>query len=161
LGARGFQRLVECPLGVDLELFRPGPERFTDLRRPVFTYVGRLAVEKDLPAFLRLPLPGTKLVVGDGPERARLERALPQARFVGAKRERNSRVTTSDPTCSSSPAGRRPSAWSCSKRWRAACPWRRFRCAVRWTWCRTLRRACSTRISAARRSRRCSSAGRA
>jgi glycosyltransferase involved in cell wall biosynthesis len=82
---RGFERVVVCPLGVDLDLFRPAPGRFTDLPRPVFTYVGRLAVEKDLPAFLRLDLPGTKLVVGDGPARRKLERAFPEARFVGAK----------------------------------------------------------------------------
>ncbi len=85
LEARGFERLAECPLGVDLDLFKPAPERFTDLPRPVFTYVGRLAVEKDIPAFLSLSLPGTKLVVGDGPARAKLERQFPQARFVGAK----------------------------------------------------------------------------
>jgi glycosyltransferase involved in cell wall biosynthesis len=82
---RGFERAVVCPLGVDLELFHPVGERFTDLPRPVFTYVGRLAVEKDIPAFLRLQLPGSKLVVGDGPERAKLERRFPEARFVGAK----------------------------------------------------------------------------
>ena len=82
---RGFERVAVCSLGVDLELFRPAPERFTEWARPVFTYVGRLAVEKDLPAFLRLPLPGTKLVVGDGPERARLEGQFPDARFVGVK----------------------------------------------------------------------------
>ena len=82
---RGFERVVVCPLGVDLDLFQPGPDRFTDLPRPVFTYVGRLAVEKDLPAFLKLDLPGTKLVVGDGPARRKLERAFPAARFVGTR----------------------------------------------------------------------------
>ncbi len=82
---RGFQRVAVCPLGVDLELFHPSNERFTEYKRPVFTYVGRLAVEKDLPAFLRLPLPGTKLVVGDGPERARLQEAFPDVHFVGYK----------------------------------------------------------------------------
>lgn len=85
LEGRGFERLAECPLGVDLELFRPAPGFFTDLPRPVFTYVGRVAVEKDLPAFLGLDLPGTKLVVGDGPARAKLERRFPATRFVGFK----------------------------------------------------------------------------
>lgn len=83
---RGFERVAVCPLGVDLQLFRPAPERFTQISRPVFTYVGRLAVEKDLPAFLRLELPGKKVVVGDGPARAKLERRFPDVRFVGAKR---------------------------------------------------------------------------
>lgn len=85
LESRGFERIVVCPLGVDLETFHPAPERFTDLARPVFTYVGRVAVEKNLPAFLRLELPGTKVVVGDGPARVKLERAFPDARFVGYK----------------------------------------------------------------------------
>jgi glycosyltransferase involved in cell wall biosynthesis len=85
LESRGFTNAAVCPLGVDLELFEPSHERFTDLPRPVFTYVGRVAVEKDVGAFLRLELPGTKLVVGDGPERAKLERRFPDARFVGYK----------------------------------------------------------------------------
>jgi glycosyltransferase involved in cell wall biosynthesis len=85
LQRRGFSNVAEWSRGVDLELFHPRGERFTEYERPVFTYVGRLAVEKDLPAFLRLDLPGTKLVVGDGPERARLERRFPHAVFVGAK----------------------------------------------------------------------------
>jgi glycosyltransferase involved in cell wall biosynthesis len=85
LDHRGFAHLAEWTRGVDLDLFRPGEERFREYARPVFTYVGRLAVEKDLPAFLRLDLPGTKLVVGDGPERARLQRRFAHAVFVGAK----------------------------------------------------------------------------
>ena len=85
LESRGFERVVESPLGVDLDLFRPSAARFADLPRPVFTYVGRIAVEKDLPAFLGLELPGTKLVVGDGPARAKLERRYPEAAFVGYK----------------------------------------------------------------------------
>lgn len=85
LEERGFDNVADWSRGVDLELFHPVAERFTDLPRPVFAYVGRLAVEKDIPAFLRLDLPGTKLVVGDGPERAKLERRFPDAVFVGAK----------------------------------------------------------------------------
>jgi len=85
LEQRGFGNLAERTLGVDLELFQPSDERFTDLPRPVFLSVGRVAVEKNLPAFLGLDLPGTKLVVGDGPERARLERRFPHAVFVGTK----------------------------------------------------------------------------
>ena len=89
LEGRGFARVAEWTLGVDLDLFQPATARFTEWPRPVFTYVGRLAVEKDLPAFLRLDLPGTKLVVGDGPERARLEREFPAARFVGMRHGRD------------------------------------------------------------------------
>ena len=85
LEGRGFARVAEWTLGVDAELFHPVAARFADLPRPVFTYVGRVAVEKDLPAFLRLDLPGTKLVVGDGPGRTRLQQRYPAARFVGMK----------------------------------------------------------------------------
>jgi glycosyltransferase involved in cell wall biosynthesis len=85
LEQRGFANVADWSRGVDLDLFRPGPERFEEYPRPVFTYVGRVAVEKDLPAFLRLDLPGTKLVVGDGPARAQLQRRFPAAVFVGAK----------------------------------------------------------------------------
>jgi glycosyltransferase involved in cell wall biosynthesis len=48
-------------------------------------YVGRVAVEKNINAFLALDLPGTKVVVGDGPQRAALQRAFPAAVFTGAK----------------------------------------------------------------------------
>ena len=51
--------------------------------RPVFLYVGRVAVEKNLPAFLGLDLPGTKVVVGDGPQRRELERALSRSDLRG------------------------------------------------------------------------------
>ena len=85
LEERGFENIVHWSRGVDQELFRPAEHRFTDLRRPVFVYVGRVAIEKNLPAFLGLDLPGTKVVVGDGPQRRELERRFPDAVFVGAK----------------------------------------------------------------------------
>ena len=53
------------------------------LPRPIFVYAGRVAVEKNLDAFLALDLPGTKVVIGDGPDRAPLERRYPDARFLG------------------------------------------------------------------------------
>jgi glycosyltransferase involved in cell wall biosynthesis len=83
LEQRGFTNVANWSRGVDLDVFCPGPDRFTEYPRPVFTYVGRVAVEKDIPAFLSLELPGTKLVVGDGPERVKLERRFPEAVFVG------------------------------------------------------------------------------
>ena len=55
-----------------------------DAASPIFLYVGRVAVEKNLDAFLSLDLPGTKVIVGDGPARGELERRYPQARFLGA-----------------------------------------------------------------------------
>ena len=86
LAARGFERVRPWTRGVDLDQFRPAPREAWPYPRPVFLYVGRVAVEKNLPAFLSLDLPGTKVVVGDGPARARLARAFPDARFLGARR---------------------------------------------------------------------------
>jgi len=85
LEARGFSNIAEWSRGVDLELFKPAEHRFTDLPRPVFLYVGRVAVEKNLAAFLALDLPGTKLVVGDGPQRKELQERFPDAVFAGTK----------------------------------------------------------------------------
>lgn len=83
LRSRGFRNVVLWPRGVDAELFRPRPVDL-GLARPVFLSVGRVAVEKNLEAFLRLDLPGTKVVVGDGPARAELLRQFPKAVFLGA-----------------------------------------------------------------------------
>jgi len=84
LRARGFRNIVLWPRGVDTRLFHP---RAIDLGvpRPVFLCVGRVAVEKNLEAFLELDLPGTKVIVGDGPARAGLMRKYPQANFLGAR----------------------------------------------------------------------------
>jgi glycosyltransferase involved in cell wall biosynthesis len=85
LANRGFLNLVMWTRGVDAELFRPGPPLPVSWPRPVFMFVGRVAVEKNIEAFLSLDLPGTKVVVGDGPQRAELERRFPDALFTGAK----------------------------------------------------------------------------
>jgi len=85
LETRGFKNVKLWPRGVDADLFRPRANLNLDLRRPVFLTVGRLAVEKNLEAFLELDLPGTKIVVGDGPARNTLERKFPDAVFVGAR----------------------------------------------------------------------------
>lgn len=84
LQGRGFQRIRRWTRGVDTELFRPRHERILDSRAPIFLSVGRVAVEKNLEAFLSLDLPGTKVVVGDGPARTDLQKKYPQARFLGA-----------------------------------------------------------------------------
>jgi len=81
----GFDRLRLWTRGVDTELFRPRDKSFLDAPRPISLCVGRVAVEKNLEAFLRLDLPGTKYVVGDGPQLASLRRRYPEARFVGYK----------------------------------------------------------------------------
>jgi glycosyltransferase involved in cell wall biosynthesis len=63
--------------------FRPLPPALPDLPKPVFLYAGRVAVEKNIEAFLRCDLPGTKVVVGDGPERTRLTRRYPGVHWAG------------------------------------------------------------------------------
>ena len=88
LAGRGFSNLMRWTRGVDTELFRPRDEpvaALAGLPRPLFLFVGRLAVEKNVAAFLGLDLPGTKVVVGDGPDRARLEALAPAARFLGTR----------------------------------------------------------------------------
>ncbi len=78
LGEWGFANAVEWAHGVDTRTFRPQPKDFLDVPRPLFLYVGRVAVEKNLPAFLSLDLPGTRMVVGDGPARAGLMKRFPE-----------------------------------------------------------------------------------
>jgi glycosyltransferase involved in cell wall biosynthesis len=85
LVARGFRNVAAWTRGVDLGLFRPRERGTLNLPRPVFLYVGRVAVEKNLEAFLALDLPGSKVVVGDGPARPALEARFPEAHFLGAK----------------------------------------------------------------------------
>ena len=84
LRMRGFRNVVVWSRGVDTALFHP---RHADLclPAPVFLSVGRIAVEKNLEAFLDLDLPGTKVVVGDGPARRKLERKYPDTVFLGAR----------------------------------------------------------------------------
>jgi glycosyltransferase involved in cell wall biosynthesis len=85
LAARGFARVRPWTRGVDLDLFGDDLPRdaWAGLPRPVFAYVGRVAVEKNIEAFLALDLPGSKVVVGDGPQRAALQRRFPGAHFAG------------------------------------------------------------------------------
>lgn len=85
LSARGFDRLRLWSRGVDTRQFSPSHRTDTGLERPVMLSVGRVAVEKNLPAFLDLDLPGTKVVVGDGPDRAALMARYPKVIFTGAK----------------------------------------------------------------------------
>jgi glycosyltransferase involved in cell wall biosynthesis len=85
LSARGFRKLGTWTRGVDTDLFRPDDAAELDLPRPIFLTVGRVAVEKNLEAFLSLNLPGSKVVIGDGPQRALLERRYPKVRFLGEK----------------------------------------------------------------------------
>ncbi|MBV8046075.1 MAG: glycosyltransferase family 1 protein [Paludibacterium sp.] len=84
LRARGFRNVVLWSRGVDTGLFTPGPrERLDESQPPRFVYIGRVAVEKNIEAFLRLDLPGSKWVVGDGPLLAKLKKQYPEVHFAG------------------------------------------------------------------------------
>jgi glycosyltransferase involved in cell wall biosynthesis len=84
LRARGFRNVVLWPRGVDAGHFHPRPVDL-GLPRPVFLCVGRVAVEKNLEAFLDLDLPGTKVIVGDGPALTALTQKYPKTVFLGAR----------------------------------------------------------------------------
>lgn len=86
LRARGIAQVLPWGRGVDHALFRPDavpPAAFAALQRPIQLYVGRVAVEKNLGAFLSAEHPGSKVIVGDGPARAGLEQRFPNAHFLG------------------------------------------------------------------------------
>jgi glycosyltransferase involved in cell wall biosynthesis len=85
LAGRGFRNIRDWSRGVDLGLFTPAPALAWDLPRPVFAYVGRVAVEKNIQAFLDLDLPGSKVVVGGGPQLAALKRGYPGVHFTGPR----------------------------------------------------------------------------
>ena len=85
LAGRRFRNVKLWTRGVDAVLFCPCGGATLDLPRPIFLTVGRVAVEKNIDAFLALDLPGTKVVVGDGPARASLARQYPDAVFLGAR----------------------------------------------------------------------------
>jgi glycosyltransferase involved in cell wall biosynthesis len=90
LAARGFANLVPWGRGVDPALFDPTMrDELSEFKRPIFLSVGRVAQEKNLPAFLSLNLPGSKVVVGEGPALASLRRRFPDVHFLGRRENGN------------------------------------------------------------------------
>jgi len=89
LASHGFTNISEWSRGVDTDHFHPRregePDLFADLPRPVFLYVGRVAVEKNIEAFVALDLPGSKVVVGPGPQLEELKEKYPDVHFKGSK----------------------------------------------------------------------------
>lgn len=83
LGERGFRKLLHWRRGIPVQGFARATGTVYPFPGPIFLYVGRVAVEKNLEAFLQLDLPGTKVVVGDGPARGRLSEVYRNARFLG------------------------------------------------------------------------------
>jgi glycosyltransferase involved in cell wall biosynthesis len=89
LSDKGYQRLALWSRGVDTELFRPREKEFIKDQRPIYLFTGRVAIEKNIEAFLKLDLPGTKYVIGDGPHREALETKYREVRFVGYQKGEN------------------------------------------------------------------------
>jgi len=87
LEGRGFDNLRLWSHGVDTEVFKPGPKNYLDLPRPIFMFIGRVTVDKNLPAFLDLDLPGSKAVIGSGPARDQLIKRYPETPFFIAEND--------------------------------------------------------------------------
>ncbi len=87
LEKRNYKKLVICPLGVDVGLFKNTEKNSSNYQKPIFTYLGRVAKEKNIEEFLKCNLPGTKLIIGDGPQKKQLEENYGnKAVFLGIKR---------------------------------------------------------------------------
>lgn len=79
----GFDNVVIWSRGVDLEIFKPQPSKVLNSAHPIFLYVGRVAVEKNIEAFLEIDLPGSKWVVGDGPALKEIKEKYPLVNYLG------------------------------------------------------------------------------
>lgn len=89
LKRRGFTNIGMWTRGVDTEMFRPDRAIDIGLKRPIFMTIGRVAVEKNLDAFLSLDLPGSKAIIGRGPEEDRLKKQYPDTTFFGSLSDEN------------------------------------------------------------------------
>src|SRR3954471_5980553 len=83
LVANGFENVRLWSRGVDADVFHPQPSKRLDSAPPIFLYVGRVAIEKNVEAFVNLDLPGSKWVVGDGPALAGIRARFPQVNYLG------------------------------------------------------------------------------
>ena len=85
LEERNFKNIALWSRGVDHSIFKPSDKNFLSYERPIWIYVGRVAVEKNIEAFLELDLPGTKVVIGDGPAANELKTKYDNVKFEGYK----------------------------------------------------------------------------
>ena len=83
LEQHGFDNVVLWTRGVDLDIFHPMESKVLNTARPIFLYVGRVAIEKNVEAFLKLDLPGSKWVAGEGPALAELKSRYPEVNYLG------------------------------------------------------------------------------
>jgi glycosyltransferase involved in cell wall biosynthesis len=86
---KGYQRLARWSRGVDTDLFKPHDKDFIQDPRPITMFTGRVAIEKNIEAFLKLDLPGTKFVIGDGPHKDPMAKKYPNVRFTGYQQGEN------------------------------------------------------------------------
>ncbi len=86
---KGYQHLARWSRGVDTEVFHPQTKAYIQDQRPIFMFTGRVAIEKNIEAFLKLELPGTKYVIGDGSHRELLVEKYPTVRFTGYQHGEN------------------------------------------------------------------------
>jgi glycosyltransferase involved in cell wall biosynthesis len=86
LRAAGIEKVARWTRGVDTDLFRPTEPMPLALQKPIFAFVGRVSVEKNVEAFLQLDLPGSRVVAGDGPSLAALRRRYDDVLFLGMQR---------------------------------------------------------------------------
>jgi glycosyltransferase involved in cell wall biosynthesis len=147
LGNRGFAHLAMWTRGVDTDLFRPDRAIASELPRPIFVSVGRIAIEKNLPAFLALDLPGSKVIIGDGPQAGELQSHFPEAHFlVSLKGKRLQRISPRR-TCSCFRAAPIRLASFSLRHWPAAYRWQPIPFRDHRMLSAAIRSACSTRIS--------------
>jgi len=85
LETQGFKNIRLWEGGVDMNRFRPMEDASWPYPKPIFLYVGRVSIEKNIDAFLKLDLPGTKVVVGPGPARDAMAAKYPAVKFLGPK----------------------------------------------------------------------------
>ncbi|CAM3825036.1 glycosyltransferase family 4 protein [Polynucleobacter antarcticus] len=83
LEAYGFTNVVLWSRGVDLSIFKVQESKALNTAHPIFLYVGRVAIEKNINAFLEIDLPGSKWVVGDGPAMAGIKEKYPNIHYLG------------------------------------------------------------------------------
>jgi glycosyltransferase involved in cell wall biosynthesis len=88
LSSRGFKNLVVWARGVDHSVFSNTPKKKLSYKSPIFIYVGRVAIEKNIKTFLNLKLEGSKIVIGDGPQLNELKKKYTEINFLGAMNEK-------------------------------------------------------------------------
>ena len=83
LEENGYKNIEVIRFGIDHDTFHPGEKTlFAELKKPILLFVGRVAIEKNIEDFLAMKTPGTKVIVGDGPLREKLEEKYPHAVFL-------------------------------------------------------------------------------